>query len=145
MSIAKLALDIVQSINPRARRRTRLERDLREADANGKLRAIDRAMAVIEFQLDGTVIAANDNFLRTMGYAPEEILGKHHSLFVDEAMRASAEYQRQAGSAPTRPPTSAASRGARPVAARCAGASLASKFSRIRGLTSPTTTSFRSR
>ncbi|MCE9553819.1 MAG: PAS domain S-box protein [Planctomycetes bacterium] len=55
--------------------------------------ALDKSQAMIEFGMDGTIQSANDNFLRTMGYAPDEILGKHHSLFVDEAMRASAEYQ----------------------------------------------------
>jgi methyl-accepting chemotaxis protein len=48
---------------------------------------------VIEFDLDGTVITANDNFLSVMGYRLEEIKGKHHSLFVEPAYRESAEYR----------------------------------------------------
>ncbi|MFB2552569.1 methyl-accepting chemotaxis protein [Ensifer soli] len=47
--------------------------------------ALHRSMAIVEFRLDGTVIAANENFCRIVGYAPSEIVGRHHSLFVDPA------------------------------------------------------------
>ena len=59
----------------------------------GKIAAIDRAQAVIEFNLDGTIITANENFLKTMGYALEEIKGRHHSMFVEAEVRSSAAYQ----------------------------------------------------
>ncbi len=52
-----------------------------------------RSQAVIEFELDGTIITANDNFLAAMGYGLEEIAGRHHSLFCDPALAASAEYR----------------------------------------------------
>jgi methyl-accepting chemotaxis protein len=55
--------------------------------------AISKSQAVIEFDLDGTVIAANQNFLDALGYRLEEIKGKHHSMFVPPAMRDSAEYR----------------------------------------------------
>jgi methyl-accepting chemotaxis protein len=55
--------------------------------------AIGRAQASIEFSVDGVVQSANDNFLRAMGYALEEIKGKHHSTFVDEQHRHSPEYR----------------------------------------------------
>ncbi|MBR0955213.1 methyl-accepting chemotaxis protein [Bradyrhizobium canariense] len=58
----------------------------------GKIAAIDRAQAVIEFNLDGTIIAANGNFLKAMGYGLDEIIGKHHSIFVDAALAASPAY-----------------------------------------------------
>ncbi len=45
------------------------------------LNALSRSMAVIEFTLDGTVLKANDNFLSTMGYKHEQIVGKHHRIF----------------------------------------------------------------
>ena len=67
-------------------------RELR-ADAEGKLSAIDKAQAVIEFNLDGTVRMANDNFLRALGYTLAEVRGQHHSMFVDPAERESAEYR----------------------------------------------------
>ena len=51
----------------------------------GKIAAIDRAQAVIEFNLDGTIITANENFLKTLGYSLGEIQGKHHSMFVEPA------------------------------------------------------------
>ncbi|MCB1476498.1 MAG: PAS domain-containing methyl-accepting chemotaxis protein [Rhodobiaceae bacterium] len=59
------------------------ERKLREAEYRGQIEAIGRAQAVIEFSLDGKILTANENFLNTMGYTLEEIVGKHHSMFVD--------------------------------------------------------------
>lgn len=53
---------------------------------------IDHSQAMIEFGVDGTIRQANQNFLDTMGYAMDEILGKHHRMFVDEAYAKSAEY-----------------------------------------------------
>ncbi|AOL19915.1 chemotaxis protein [Xanthomonas citri pv. malvacearum str. GSPB1386] len=63
------------------------------ADFEGRIDAIDKVMAVIEFSLDGTVLAANQNFLQVMGYRLEEIVGKHHRMFVDAGTRQSAEYR----------------------------------------------------
>lgn len=59
----------------------------------GRIAAIKRVQAVIEFDLDGTIITANENFLETMGYALNEIQGRHHSMFVEPAFRDSSEYQ----------------------------------------------------
>ncbi|WP_100176526.1 methyl-accepting chemotaxis protein [Bradyrhizobium nitroreducens] len=58
-----------------------------------KIAAISRAQAVIEFKLDGTVVTANENFCKTLGYSLAEIEGKHHSLFVAEAERSGAAYR----------------------------------------------------
>ncbi len=66
---------------------------LQNLDYQGQLAAIDKNQATIEFNLDGTIIKANDNFLNAMGYTLGEIKGKHHSMFVDEAYRQSAEYR----------------------------------------------------
>jgi len=55
----------------------------RIADLEAIVAAIHRSQAVIEFQLDGTITAANENFLATVGYRLEDIKGRHHSLFVD--------------------------------------------------------------
>jgi len=57
-----------------------------------KVDAIMRSQAVIEFTLDGTIVTANANFLAAVGYALEEIQGKHHRMFVDPALAQSAEY-----------------------------------------------------
>ncbi len=67
---------------------------LQSADMEGRLAAIDKAQAVISFSLDGTILEANDNFLATMGYARDEVVGRHHSLFVDPADRESDDYRR---------------------------------------------------
>lgn len=62
-------------------------------DLLGQLAAIGKSQAVIEFQMDGTVVNANENFLRTIDYSLDEIKGKHHSMFVGEAQRRSPEYK----------------------------------------------------
>ena len=62
------------------------------ADA-GKISAVNRAQAVIEFNLDGTIVTANENFLKTLGYTLGEIQGKHHSMFVEQAEKDSAAYR----------------------------------------------------
>jgi methyl-accepting chemotaxis protein len=59
----------------------------------GKIAAIGRAQAVIEFNLDGTILNANDNFLAAMGYPLAEIQGKHHSMFIAPGERESAAYR----------------------------------------------------
>ncbi|MGF1610570.1 MAG: PAS domain S-box protein [Kiloniellales bacterium] len=63
------------------------------AELIGKIDAIGRSQAVIEFELDGTIITANENFLKTMGYKIEEIKGKHHSMFAEPGYKESAEYR----------------------------------------------------
>jgi methyl-accepting chemotaxis protein len=62
-------------------------------DNQAKVDAIMRSQAVIEFNLDGTIITANENFLKAMGYTLDEVRGQHHSMFCDPAYAASAEYQ----------------------------------------------------
>ncbi|HTB68728.1 MAG TPA: methyl-accepting chemotaxis protein [Steroidobacteraceae bacterium] len=62
------------------------------AARSGEIAALNRSQAVIELALDGTVLAANDNFLQTMGYSLEDIRGKNHRLFVDPAEYMAVEY-----------------------------------------------------
>jgi methyl-accepting chemotaxis protein len=66
---------------------------IRSMEDAGKIAAISRAQAVIEFNMDGTIVAANENFLRAMGYTLGEIQGKHHSMFVVPEDRGSADYR----------------------------------------------------
>jgi len=63
------------------------------ADYAGQITAIRKSQAVIEFQLDGTILDANDNFLNTLGYTLPEVQGRHHSMFVEEQARTSPEYR----------------------------------------------------
>jgi methyl-accepting chemotaxis protein len=65
----------------------------RAADDAGKIAAVSLSQAVVEFELDGTILTANENFLATMGYRLDEIAGKHHRMFVDKELASSAEYQ----------------------------------------------------
>ncbi|MEK9967553.1 MAG: PAS domain-containing protein, partial [Ferrovibrio sp.] len=62
-------------------------------DLKAQFAAINKAQAVIEFTLDGKILHANENFLKTLGYTLEEVKGQHHSLFVEPAYRDSAEYK----------------------------------------------------
>ena len=55
--------------------------------------AISRAQAVIEFNVNGTVVVANDNFLQCMGYRLDEITGRHHRMFCDSNYASTTEYQ----------------------------------------------------
>jgi methyl-accepting chemotaxis protein len=64
-----------------------------EQDVAGQLDAINKSQAVIEFEMDGTIIAANDIFLNAMGYTLDEVQGRHHSMFVEPDVRTSAEYK----------------------------------------------------
>ena len=66
---------------------------LQNADFEGQIQAVGKAQAVIEFNLDGTIITANENFLNVVGYTLEEIQGQHHRMFVEESFRASIEYR----------------------------------------------------
>ena len=63
-----------------------------DADLKGQIAALDKAQAVIAFDLDGIVLDANANFLTAMGYARSEIVSQHHRMFVDPAERESADY-----------------------------------------------------
>ena len=67
---------------------------LQLAEYEGMIRAINRAQAVIEFELDGTVITANENFLRIFGFSLDEVVGKHHRMFCDPGYAESPEYAR---------------------------------------------------
>ncbi len=64
-----------------------------DLDMRGKMAALDQAQAMIEFKLDGTILTANKNFTDTMGYTLEEIVGKHHSMFVTEETKQSTAYK----------------------------------------------------
>ncbi|EAQ78017.1 methyl-accepting chemotaxis protein [Blastopirellula marina] len=69
------------------------ERKMRAADFSGQIEAISKSQAVIEFNMDGTVIGANDNFLEALGYSLSEIEGQHHRMFVEDDYARSREYQ----------------------------------------------------
>ena len=63
------------------------------SNALAQAAAISRSQAVIEFDMSGTIVSANQNFLDTLGYQLPEIEGKHHSMFVIPEHRESAEYR----------------------------------------------------
>lgn len=62
-------------------------------DIKSKLEALNRSQAFIEFELDGTIITANENFLTAMGYTADEIRGKHHAMFVEKSEASGDEYK----------------------------------------------------
>ena len=65
---------------------------LRNSDFAGQIEAIGKSQAVIEFQMDGTIVRANDNFLHVMGYTLDEVKGRHHRMFADPAEANSPAY-----------------------------------------------------
>ena len=70
---------------------TSIERS--ESEMRAIIEAVNRSQAVIEFNMDGTIITANDLFLETMGYTLDEIKGEHHRIFVEPDYAVSAEYE----------------------------------------------------
>jgi methyl-accepting chemotaxis protein len=68
------------------------EAELERHNARGILDAIDQSYAYIEFDLGGNVLKANQNFLRTLGYQLDEIVGRHHRQFVEPVLSSSAAY-----------------------------------------------------
>ena len=70
------------------------EQKLANADYAGQIEAIGKSQAVIEFDMNGTVLNANGLFLEAFGYRIEEVVGKHHRMFVDEDYALSGEYRR---------------------------------------------------
>ncbi|MDX2500766.1 MAG: PAS domain S-box protein, partial [Deltaproteobacteria bacterium] len=62
------------------------------SDLSAVYEALNRAQAIIEFELDGTVISANENFLQMFGYDLDEIVGKHHRIFCDPGYAESSQY-----------------------------------------------------
>jgi methyl-accepting chemotaxis protein len=63
-------------------------------DLRGQLAAIDKSQAVIQFDLSGNILIANENFLRIVGYRLDELQGQNHSLLVEPQYRSSEEYRR---------------------------------------------------
>ncbi|WP_102785496.1 PAS domain-containing methyl-accepting chemotaxis protein [Thalassospira sp. GB04J01] len=65
-----------------------------KSDYAGQIEAIGKSQAVIEFDMDGKILTANQNFLDAMGYTLAEVQGKHHQIFVDPAYAKSPEYKK---------------------------------------------------
>lgn len=80
VKVVKLAMDVTGKVQA-------------ELENEAKLAAISRAMAVIEFDTQGNVLNANDNFLRIMGYSLAEIVGQHHRMFASNALTQAPAYQ----------------------------------------------------
>jgi len=80
MKVIKIATDVTKQ-------------ELEKSDFKGQIEAISKSQAVIEFNLDGTILNANDNFLNTVGYSLSEVQGKHHRMFVEESYKNSPDYK----------------------------------------------------
>lgn len=77
--VIKFATDITASRN-------------RAAESHSKMSALDKSQAMIEFDLDGHVLAANGNFLAVVGYSLDEVVGKHHRMLCEESHSTSTQY-----------------------------------------------------
>ncbi|TXI47689.1 methyl-accepting chemotaxis protein [Methylophilus sp.] len=69
------------------------EEKQKQLNFQGQVAAINLSQAVTEFDIHGNVLAANQNFLALTGYTLDEVLGKHHSMFVSARYKASQEYK----------------------------------------------------
>jgi methyl-accepting chemotaxis protein len=78
--VVKYATDITQA-------------KLQAADFAGQIAAISKVMGVIEFDTKGNILAVNDNFAALTGYSKDEIVGKHHSMFIEAGYKSSHEYK----------------------------------------------------
>ena len=90
------SLDAMQTGLKNAQQRDdKLSQEMRRynLEYKGQVDAIGKSQAVISFNMDGTIIEANDNFLNAVGYSLAEIKGKHHAMFVEPEYAASAEYK----------------------------------------------------
>jgi len=94
-TIVEPLIDTVDTVTHKTSKRheTNTKEALAAADLVAIFAAIQRAQAVIEFKLDGTIITANDNFLDLLGYRLDEVVGRKHSMFVEEGYRHSHEYR----------------------------------------------------
>jgi methyl-accepting chemotaxis protein len=72
---------------------TLLDSSIKAADHQGQLESIGKTQGVIEFEMDGTLRTANDNFLTALGFRLEDVRGKHHSMFVESKDRETPEYR----------------------------------------------------
>ncbi len=64
-----------------------------DAESKARMTAIDRVQAIIEFSLDGTILAANQNFLNLLGYAEDEVKGRHHRIFCEDGFTRAVAYR----------------------------------------------------
>jgi methyl-accepting chemotaxis protein len=83
--------DVLRAL--KSTQRTLLDASIKAADYEGQISAIGETQAVIEFELDGTVRTANENFLGIVGYRLDDVKGKNHSMLVDPNYRVSTEYR----------------------------------------------------
>ena len=90
-------------------------------ELHAKLDALSKSQAVIEFNLDGTIITANENFLAVLGYKLEEIQGKHHSMFAGHGLQGQRRVPRVLGQAAARASSRRANTCASPRAERSSG------------------------
>ncbi len=81
-AVSKRTQTTTQSLRLEIERLTQENEKLEQVSA-AQLIAINKSQAVIQFEMDGTIITANDNFLTPMGYTLDEVQGRHHSMFVD--------------------------------------------------------------
>lgn len=80
IKVVKYATDVTQN-------------KIKEANFSGQIEAINKIQAVIEFDLNGYILDANDNFCQTVGYSKQELTGQHHSMFVEPEYKSSSEYK----------------------------------------------------
>ena len=69
------------------------DKKLEDLYYKGQIQAIGKSQAIIEFDMNGIILNANENFLKAIDYSLDEIKGKHHSMFCEESYKNSNEYK----------------------------------------------------
>jgi len=69
------------------------KKEAENVDYQGQMVGVNRSLAVTQFSMDGTILGANENFLRVVGYSLDELVGRHHSMLVPEEERGTNEYK----------------------------------------------------
>jgi PAS domain S-box-containing protein len=82
--VVQKSMDAERTADARSLQIAQHQKDDAVANYRGQVEAINRSQLMIEFQLDGTIIKANDNYLRAFGYNDGDLEGKHHSIFITE-------------------------------------------------------------
>jgi len=93
VSMDSIAISVNTAVGKKNIEKLNIELKGKEQQLSNQINAINKSNASIEFDLNGTILGANENFLHLLGYKENEIVGKHHSMLVEKGYAATKEYR----------------------------------------------------
>jgi len=93
ISMDSIAISVNTAVGKKNIEKLNIELKGKEQQLSNQINAINKSNASIEFDLNGTILGANENFLNLLGYKENEIVGKHHSILVEKGYAATKEYR----------------------------------------------------